>query len=251
MKIEPIGCFTPYEYIPPIPIALPLTNMTCDICPGINADSHMVEGICKCRSGQYWNGVECVARDMYPCVVNQLTYGVGAQFEGDNCGQCTCVLGGIVQCKQRECPPCGNGLRRILSPACLCQCEPCPANEILCQTSGTCIAESKWCDGVQDCPDDELNCSHKSQSTQKTYEIVKEYHNRVVPLYLILLLSKMSHKIFKSRNIESIIDDSIYNFTDDEEEFDNFSENYNITISTEHNIEDEGTEQPNISNVSN
>lgn len=174
MKIEPIGCFIPYEYIPPMPIALPLINMTCDICPGINADSHMIEGICKCRSGQYWNGVECVARNMCPCVVNQLTYGVGAQFESDNCGQCTCVLGGIVQCKQRECPSCGNGLRRILSPACLCQCEPCPANEILCQTSGTCIAESKWCDGVQDCPDDELNCSHKSQSTQKTYEIVKE-----------------------------------------------------------------------------
>lgn len=25
-------------------------------------------------------------------------------------------------------------------------------------TSGECIPESSWCDGVQDCPDDEKNC---------------------------------------------------------------------------------------------
>lgn len=174
MKIEPIGCFIPYEYTPPTPLPPLPINVTCDICPGIAADSGMIEGVCKCRSGQFWNGVECVARNMCPCIVDGLTYGVGAQFESNDCAQCTCVLGGNLQCKPRDCQPCGKGLRRVVSASCLCRCEPCPANEILCQTSGTCIPEAKWCDGVQDCADDELNCAYKSQSSRKTIETIKE-----------------------------------------------------------------------------
>lgn len=173
MKIEPIGCFIPYEHetehieIVTLPS---IDSLSCDVCPGITTQPHLIEGICPCKQSQFWNGIECVSRNMCPCVVNHLTYGVGAQFEMDDCSQCTCVLGGLAQCKQRECAPCEKGLRRIQSKttSCLCLCEPCAANEILCQTSGVCIPESSWCNGIQDCPDDEINCSYKQKTQRKT-----------------------------------------------------------------------------------
>lgn len=154
MKIEPLGCFIPYEY-PILEDEKPVTqttvlNLTCNICPGVESDG-MIEGVCKCRNNAFWNGVECISRSMCPCIVNHLTYGVGAQFESDDCSHCTCVLGGIVQCKPQECKPCGKGLRRVKSSACLCVCEPCPADQILCPTSGACIPVKSWCDGIQDC----------------------------------------------------------------------------------------------------
>lgn len=177
MKIEPIGCFVPYEY-PTIEPEIPsrvvtVVNKTCNICPGIESDA-MIEGVCKCKSTEYWNGVECIAQSMCPCVVNHLTYGVGAQFESDDCSHCTCVLGGAAQCKPQECKPCGAGLRRVKSSACACICEPCPVSQILCPTSGACIAESSWCDGIQDCPDDELNCAYKQQSQTQIIKKIKE-----------------------------------------------------------------------------
>ncbi|XP_031619378.1 hemocytin isoform X2 [Contarinia nasturtii] len=178
MKIEPVGCFLPYEYSE---IVLESTtsfvpiNVHCSICPGVDSASSAIESVCKCKSEEFWNGVDCVARSMCPCVVNHLTYGVGAHFESDDCSQCTCVLGGIVQCKPQDCKPCGKGLRRVKSSACLCLCEPCPAGHLLCPTSGACIPESSWCNGVQDCPDDEINCSYKHQAqTTKVITKVKE-----------------------------------------------------------------------------
>lgn len=154
MKIEPLGCFIPYKY-PVLEQEKPINkveslNVTCNICPGVENDA-MIEGLCKCRNDTFWNGVECISRSMCPCIVNHLIYGVGAQFESDDCSHCTCVLGGSVQCKPHECKPCGKGLRHVKSAACHCLCEPCPAGQILCPTSGTCIAEKSWCDGVQDC----------------------------------------------------------------------------------------------------
>lgn len=177
MKIEPIGCFIPYEY--PIEVVETTTkfiprNLTCDVCPGVESDQSMIEGVCKCKSETFWNGVDCVARSMCPCIVNHMTYGVGAHFESDECSQCTCVLGGVAQCKPQDCKPCAKGLRRVKSSACLCLCEPCPAGEILCQTSGACVAETAWCNGIQDCPDDEINCSYKHQTQTQIIKKVKE-----------------------------------------------------------------------------
>lgn len=177
IKIEPLGCFVEYEY-PPVAEALvnPIVtlNISCNVCPGVDGNSHMIEGTCKCKAEEFWNGVDCVARSMCPCIVNHLAYGVGAQFESDDCSKCTCVLGGVAQCKPQECKPCGTGLRRAKSSFCLCACEPCPVNQILCQSSGACIPESAWCNGIQDCPDDEINCSYKQQSQTKIITKVKE-----------------------------------------------------------------------------
>lgn len=44
------------------------------------------------------------------------------------------------------------------SSTCMCLCEPCPDKQTMCISSGACIDESLWCDGFQDCPDDEIDC---------------------------------------------------------------------------------------------
>lgn len=173
-KIEPIGCFVPYKKPVKIIEKPVIIQSVCNICPGVDNNPHMIEGICQCDSNQFWNGIKCVERNLCPCIVEHMTYGIGAQFEKSDCSQCICVLGGIAQCKPRECRPCGPGLRRTQLGSCLCACEPCPANQILCQTSGECIPEKSWCDGIQDCPDDEINCAYKLQSHTKTIKKITE-----------------------------------------------------------------------------
>lgn len=177
LKVEPIGCFIPYDLIlPKIPPKvienLVVNASSCNICPGID-NHHLIEGTCACHSLMFWNGNECVSRNTCPCVENHLIYGIGAMFEKEDCSQCICVLGGVPQCKPKDCQPCEKGLRRVQS-ACLCDCEPCPPNHVLCQTSGACILESAWCNGVQDCPDDEISCSYKLQAQTKTVKKIKE-----------------------------------------------------------------------------
>lgn len=151
MKIEPVGCFVPYKY-PQVEVESTTKYIPrvieCNICPGVDSVSSMIEGVCKCKAEDFWNGVDCVARTMCPCIVNHITYGVGAHFESEDCSQCTCVLGGVAQCKPQDCKPCEAGLRRVKSLGCRCLCEPCPANHILCQSSGACIPESSWCNGM-------------------------------------------------------------------------------------------------------
>lgn len=172
VKIEPIGCFIPYKYRKNIvenPIEKMVGNLTaCNICPGIENSPHLIEGVCACETAQFWNGNMCIERSLCPCVVDHLKYGVGAQFEKSDCSHCMCILGGVIQCKPKECRPCGPGLRRAQLASCLCTCEPCPVNEVLCQTSGACIPEKSWCDGIQDCPDDEINCAYNSNIHKKT-----------------------------------------------------------------------------------
>lgn len=179
MKIEPLGCYVDYPYVeeekPQKPrFEVDSKNVKCNICNGIETDA-TIEGVCKCKPNEFWNGIECVSPSMCPCVVNHVTYGVGAQFQGEDCTQCTCVLGGNVQCKPHDCKPCDQGLRAVKSAACLCVCEPCPRDQVLCQTSGACIPKSSWCDGIQDCPDDEINCAyrHETESESESEIITK------------------------------------------------------------------------------
>lgn len=151
MKIEPLGCYVQYEYPiteKPRIVEIPTKNNTCNVCKGIETDATIDGVYCKCKSNEFWNGIACVQSSMCPCVVNHVIYGVGAQFQSYDCSHCTCVLGGIVQCKPQDCKPCGAGLRAVKSVGCICACEPCPENQILCQTSGACIAESSWCNGM-------------------------------------------------------------------------------------------------------
>lgn len=181
LKIEPLGCFIPYE----VPVLSPLiilsnateappTETVCGICPGVLYAPFPIEGTCRCYPPLYWDGDQCVQRSTCPCTVGHLSYGVGAQFEKEDCSKCVCVLGGVAQCKPQECAPCGVGLRRAHDASCLCLCEPCPDDQIICPSSGACILESSWCDGVQDCPDDEVNCAYKVRLKPKTIKTVKE-----------------------------------------------------------------------------
>lgn len=184
MKIEPVGCFVPYEYTEVVVEStasyIPTFNVHCNICPEVDSASSAIEGVCKCKDDQFWNGVDCVARSMCPCVVNHVTYGVGAHFESDDCSQCTCVLGGIVQCKPQDCKPCAKGLRRVKSTACICLCEPCPIGHVLCPTSGACIPELAWCNGVQDCPDDEIYCSDRQRTQTQTTKVITKVKEKTI-----------------------------------------------------------------------
>ncbi|KAG1676891.1 SCO-spondin [Nymphon striatum] len=47
-----------------------------------------------------------------------------------------------------------------LTNSCDCECNKCAPGLRLCSTNQVCVNESKWCDGVVDCPDDEINCPY-------------------------------------------------------------------------------------------
>lgn len=123
----------------------------------------------------FTGGVICsgmIKKNIFRSSTNR--YEVGAQYETEDCSQCMCVLGGVAQCKPQICPPCQTGLRPIKTATCVCLCEPCPIYQILCPTSSVCIPESSWCDGVQDCPDDELQCGTKDKESAKIVTKLEE-----------------------------------------------------------------------------
>lgn len=49
-----------------------------------------------------------------------------------------------------------------LSESCECLCTECPTGSRICPTSHTCLDIEKWCDGLEDCPDDERDCTTSS-----------------------------------------------------------------------------------------
>ncbi|KAG8238940.1 hypothetical protein J437_LFUL000778, partial [Ladona fulva] len=59
-------------------------------------------------------------------------------------------------------------MRAEMSPTCSCVCKPCPTNMRLCPTSEICIKEELWCNGIEDCPDDEINCTELTTPTVST-----------------------------------------------------------------------------------
>lgn len=52
--------------------------------------------------------------------------------------------------------------------SCKCECKPCENGTRLCPTSNVCLNESFWCNGIQDCPDDEINCLTTTTTTTTT-----------------------------------------------------------------------------------
>lgn len=132
----------------------------CGICPGVPdlQYNHEVDKICKCYPPLFWNGQECSPKSQCPCMVGYTPYEVGAHYETEDCQECVCVLGGVPKCKDKECPKCAPGLRAVKKKGCQCVCEECPAGKVMCKTSSVCIPVEAWCDGIQDCPDDEVNC---------------------------------------------------------------------------------------------
>lgn len=176
LKIEPIGCFAPYplSFVNVARITTESNTLQkCDICPGITYTSEN-DLDCPCTDKAFWNGNNCVQRNLCPCTEGHLIYGIGAQYEKDDCSKCMCVLGGTAQCKPQECKPCDDGLRRVPSASCMCLCEPCPDDQVLCPSSGACIPQKSWCDGIQDCPDDEINCSYVKRNMSSVTTIRKE-----------------------------------------------------------------------------
>lgn len=135
-----------------------VTPSGCGKCEGVLEPSTIMENACLCYPPSYWNGQECVPRAQCPCMVGHMSFNVGEQYQTEDCAECICTLGGVPQCTPKKCPPCKVGLKRAYPNSCSCKCEKCPPGTIICQTSGECISEESWCDGIRDCPDDELNC---------------------------------------------------------------------------------------------
>lgn len=46
-----------------------------------------------------------------------------------------------------------------MTSTCSCICQQCAEGKLLCPTSNICVNATSWCDGVEDCPDDETNCT--------------------------------------------------------------------------------------------
>lgn len=141
------------------------------LCPG----AEPVEK-CPCKDSQWWDGEYCVERWECPCFIGHISYeiicpphcshqflssrySVGSTFNKENCDECVCRMNGVETCSPAVCPPCPYGLRSALTPSCGCVCKSCDPGTLLCHTSGACIPETAWCDGVHDCPDDESNCT--------------------------------------------------------------------------------------------
>ncbi|XP_037934058.1 hemocytin isoform X2 [Teleopsis dalmanni] len=175
LRIEPLGCFHPYLELEKKATILDRPHNKCQVCDGI-IDSTGNDEECKCKDGLFWDGSICVNQNLCPCVENYITYPIGSKFENKVCEECVCLLGGHANCKSKKCPPCEKNLRPIMGTGCFCKCEPCPKYQKLCPSSGDCIPELLWCNGVQDCADDEDDtCTKKippTDGTQKNETVV-------------------------------------------------------------------------------
>lgn len=94
---------------------------------------------------------------------------MGSVYETEDCQKCLCTMGGTATCHEKTCEPCKEpGYRSIVTELCSCVCKPCPIGTRLCPTGNICINETSWCNGVEDCPDDEKNCETTTVSVPVT-----------------------------------------------------------------------------------
>ncbi|XP_030749920.1 hemocytin [Sitophilus oryzae] len=156
LRVELHGCFKPYPILE-IPSTTTESSLPCNNCPGVKASTLEMEA-CRCAVDLWFDGLKCVNRTQCPCMVGHISYEVGTAFEKEDCSECICKLGGVSYCTPKECGSCKEGLRSTVTSTCHCTCQPCPEGTTLCRTSNICINSTLWCNGIQDCPDDELNC---------------------------------------------------------------------------------------------
>ncbi|KAH8249445.1 hypothetical protein KR032_009614, partial [Drosophila birchii] len=156
-RIEPIGCFEPYPNI-----TKPPQKRVCNLCEGIDLPTLLTN--CPCSDGLFWTGSKCVERNLCPCVDLYTTYPIGSKFENSDCEECVCLLGGVINCKTTNCPKCPPHLRSVRK-GCRCECQLCPPTTRLCPTSGDCIPSDWWCNGVQNCADDEDETCDPTRTT--------------------------------------------------------------------------------------
>lgn len=168
LKVEVLGCYlmypTPWLMTSTIKSTTTLFNQECNVCDGI--DQTLNDKGCKCEDPYWWDGELCVPKQECPCVVGHVPYAVGSMYETDDCQQCVCTFGGTATCLPKKCDPCLKpGLRSVVGELCACLCKPCPPGTRLCPTSSVCVNEAAWCNGVQDCPDDEIDCPNIISTT--------------------------------------------------------------------------------------
>lgn len=176
LKIEILGCYLAYPSMKTSEITSTTTSSSfereCNICDGMDRTILNDEKRCKCEDPYWWDGESCVSKWECPCIIGHVSYAVGSVYETEDCQQCTCVLGGTPTCSPKKCEPCLEpGLQSIVSKLCTCLCKPCPAGTRHCSTSDVCVNETSWCDGIQDCPDDEKDCPEIISTTPIAVEI--------------------------------------------------------------------------------
>ncbi|XP_046389468.1 hemocytin isoform X2 [Ischnura elegans] len=158
LRAEVLGCFHPYPPVTTVITEVPTTPPPpgCEPCP--NLPPEVLAECLSCPAGLFWDGSACVRKSECQCYVGHIPYAVGVVYKTEDCQQCTCTVGGNPRCVEQTCPKCDEGLRSMLTPQCGCVCKPCPPGFRICPTSDVCIEEYRWCDGVEDCSDDEKDC---------------------------------------------------------------------------------------------
>lgn len=68
-------------------------------------------------------------------------------------------------------------MRSVVTVTCGCSCQPCEEGQTLCLTSNICINSTFWCNGVNDCPDDEINCDFTT-TLQPTIATTEDPHKK-------------------------------------------------------------------------
>nr|XP_045582100.1 uncharacterized protein LOC123745535 [Procambarus clarkii] len=160
LRAEVLGCFHPYPEVTTTPAPALTTTQPpppyCSACPGLPEEYY--DKCIPCNSGEYFDGQSCVSKLLCSCFEDGYRYNIGTLFVTKDCEECECITGGDTVCMKKECPPCEDGQQSVSTPSCGCVCKPCPPGSKLCPSSNYCLNESSWCNGLEECPDDELNC---------------------------------------------------------------------------------------------
>ncbi|XP_035224885.1 hemocytin-like, partial [Stegodyphus dumicola] len=138
-----------------------------EICPEV--PEYLKENCpVSCPYNSACDGSTCVPRIDCPCFKD------GKRFEPSNiavtknCERCDCIIEGHSICKPIQCPDCLPGQISQMDEHCNCECVGCEEGKVLCPSNGYCIREEQWCDGIADCPDDEINCPTTMPPTTTT-----------------------------------------------------------------------------------
>ncbi|XP_077553611.1 uncharacterized protein LOC144168516 [Haemaphysalis longicornis] len=169
LRFDVLGCSGEnLDIAPPgtTPVA-PTTNApvtgTATVVPMCPELPSSLQAFCPmCAEGMLCDGANCVAPSHCSCFQDGQLFQVNTVIRKSNCDLCSCTLYGHSKCTKSRCS-CPKGQRSFFDNKCQCKCAHCPFGQRLCPTSNECIDEYKWCNGVQDCPDDEQDCSAEAE----------------------------------------------------------------------------------------
>nr|XP_045582104.1 hemocytin-like isoform X3 [Procambarus clarkii] len=170
MRVEVLGCFEPYsEVTTPFTTAPPTQTTpppsTCSPCPGLPQEYY--DTCLACRRGESYDGQSCVPDLFCPCFWNGIKYNASSVFITGECEECECIHTEAV-CIKKQCQACEGGELGVLTSQCGCECKPCPPGSRLCPSSNYCLNDTLWCDSVEHCLDDEVDCPSTTTTTTTT-----------------------------------------------------------------------------------